>query len=30
MIYWNRPQPTKEIYFNNINILVKLIKTLWF
>ena len=28
MVYWNRPQPTKEIYFNNINILVKLIKTL--
>ena len=20
MVYWNRPQPTKEIYFNNINI----------
>ena len=28
MVYWNRPQPTKEIYFNNINILVELIKTL--
>ena len=26
MVYWNRPQPTKEIYFNNINILVELIK----
>ena len=28
MVYWNRPQPTKEIYFNNINILVELIKEL--
>jgi hypothetical protein len=28
MVYWNRPQPTKEIYFNNINILVELIKKL--
>jgi len=25
MVYWNRPQPTKEIYNNNINILVTLI-----
>ena len=28
MVYWNRPQPTKEIYNNNINILVELIKEL--
>tara|TARA_B100000497_G_C7651140_1_gene391763 strand:+ start:300 stop:1169 length:870 start_codon:yes stop_codon:yes gene_type:complete len=28
MVYWNRPQPTKEIYLNNINILVELIKEL--
>jgi len=24
MVYWNRPTPNKEIYLNNINILVKL------
>jgi len=28
IVYWNRPQPTKEIYNNNINILVELIKEL--
>src|SRR6056300_919745 len=28
MIYWNRPVPTKQIYKDNINILVDLIKTI--
>jgi len=28
IVYWNRPQPTKEIYNSNINILVELIKEL--
>jgi len=28
MVYWNRPVPTKQIYKDNINILVDLIKTI--
>ena len=28
IIYWNRPVPTKEIYSNNINILIDLIRYL--
>ena len=28
MIYWKRPVPTKQIYFDNINILVNLIKAI--
>jgi hypothetical protein len=28
-VYWNRPTPTEQIYKNNINILVSLIKSIW-
>ena len=28
MVYWNRPVPTKQIYFDNINILIELIRAI--
>jgi hypothetical protein len=29
MVYWNRPLPSNKTYKNNLNILVNLIKSIW-